>query len=80
MEERRFLAIETIDRELLESVQRQNGRLPDNFVDSAEGAYPDIPAGELLEQVDAAAAGLLERTKTEGDGPPSVERRSETDG
>lgn len=77
MEEKPFLGIDTIDSDLLESVRRQNGRLPDNFVDSAEGAYLEVPpAGNLLALVDAAAAGLAERSEAGEDGPGSVDDRS----
>jgi hypothetical protein len=80
MEEKPFLGIDTIDKDLLESVRRQNGRLPDNFVDSAEGAYPEIPpTGNLLALVDAAAAGLAERPETGESDPSSIDDRSRTD-
>lgn len=72
MEERPFLQIDTIDKDLLESVKRQNGRLPDNFVDSAEGAYPGIPdvdqspaARSLLEQVETATDDLAAEANRE---------------
>jgi hypothetical protein len=75
MEQRPFLEIETIDKDLLESVKEQNGRLPDNFVDSAEGADAGLPdvrsdpaARNLLEQVDADIAVLLEGSGDEEEG------------
>lgn len=75
MEERPFLGIDTIDKDLLELVKRKNGRLPDNFVDSAEGAYPGIPdvdqspaARSLLKQVESAIDDLVdEANRDEGD-------------
>lgn len=69
MEQKRFLAIDTIGKDLLESVEEQNGRLPDNFVDSAEGADVGLPdvrrdpgAKDLLDQLDADVDELLERS------------------
>lgn len=71
MEERPFLGIDTIDKDLLESVERQNGRLPDNFVDSAEGAYPGIPdvqqspaARNFLKQVETSIDDLIDEAKS----------------
>jgi hypothetical protein len=67
MEQKPFLQISTIGKDLLESVQEQNGRLPDNFVDSAEGADVGLPdvhtdpdARSLLERVDAGVTALVE--------------------
>lgn len=82
MEEKPFLGIRTIDRGLLESVRQQNGRLPDNFVDSAEGASPAIPAeGELLSLVDEAATALVAgRTEARsGTEPASAESSTSAD-
>jgi hypothetical protein len=73
VEEKPFLGIRTIDRDLLESVRQQNGRLPDNFVDSAEGASPAIPSeGELLSLVDEAATALAaKQTDPRSDAGPN---------
>lgn len=77
MEERPFLGIKSIDRDLLESVKRQNGRVPDNFVDSAEGAYSEIaPTDKLLAKVDAAVAELADQATDDEDdwGPAETSR------
>lgn len=82
MEEKPFLGIRTIDRDLLESVRQQNGRLPDNFVDSAEGASPALRAdGELASLVDEAADALLARRRKarSGTGPASAEGATSAD-
>ena len=67
MEQKLFLEINTIGKDVLESVREQNGRLPDNFVDSAEGADVGLPdtrsdpaARSLLAKVDAGVEALLD--------------------
>lgn len=72
MEEKPFMKIDTISKDLLKEAVRQNGRQPDNFVDSAEGTYPGIPdvdrdpaAQKLVDQIGAAADELVEQSRAD---------------
>lgn len=77
MEQGSYWGITSVSKGILEAAVAQNGRLPDNFVDSGEGVCPvpdyrDPAARRLLERVDAAVTELIERRQTgEGEHRPA---------
>jgi hypothetical protein len=71
MKEGSYWGITSVSKEVLEETVVQNGRIPDNFVDSGEGNWcaPDlsIPSTRsLLERIDEATTQLVEQAKSSG--------------
>ena len=71
MKEGSYWGITSISKDVLEGVVAQNGRIPDNFVDSAEQDFCAIDLSlpsthSLLERIDEATTKLVEQAKSSG--------------